>query len=184
MASDDDGRPIPEAVEAYRKADRLDPFGFSGWIGREPHGALQVRLRHGPRRRLRRAGGRAVRRAGQARRRRPVAGGRLVRQPPRHRLRRLGSRSSCSGSARPTTRCPTSPRRHPRATPSPAARPARRQFKALWPQMIADSATDLAYRRLYYYLHKVVDQAIGRILEALALGDGRRHDRRVHLGSR
>jgi choline-sulfatase len=30
---------IPEAVEAYRRADRLDPFGFSGWIGREPHGA-------------------------------------------------------------------------------------------------------------------------------------------------
>ena len=39
MASDDDGRLIPEAVEAYRKADRLSPFGFSGWIGREPHGA-------------------------------------------------------------------------------------------------------------------------------------------------
>ena len=39
MASDDDGRPIAEAVEAYRKADRLNPFGFSGWIGREAHGA-------------------------------------------------------------------------------------------------------------------------------------------------
>ena len=38
-ASDGDGNLIPEAVEAYRRADRLDPFGFSGWIGREPHGA-------------------------------------------------------------------------------------------------------------------------------------------------
>ena len=38
MASDDDGRPIAQAVEAYRKADRLNPFGFSGWIGREAHG--------------------------------------------------------------------------------------------------------------------------------------------------
>jgi choline-sulfatase len=38
MASDGDGKVIPSAVEAYRKADRLDPFGFSGWIGREPHG--------------------------------------------------------------------------------------------------------------------------------------------------
>ena len=26
---------------SYRKADRLDPFGFSGWIGREPHGAAK-----------------------------------------------------------------------------------------------------------------------------------------------
>ena len=33
--------PIADAVEAYRKADRLDPFGFSGWIGREPHGAAR-----------------------------------------------------------------------------------------------------------------------------------------------
>ena len=38
MACDNDGNPIPEAVAAYRNADRLDPFGFSGWIGREPHG--------------------------------------------------------------------------------------------------------------------------------------------------
>ena len=41
-ASDDDGRLIPEAIEAYRKADRLDPFGFSGWLGREPHGAAKA----------------------------------------------------------------------------------------------------------------------------------------------
>ena len=29
-ASDDDGRVIADAVETYRAADRLDPFGFSG----------------------------------------------------------------------------------------------------------------------------------------------------------
>ena len=40
-ASDDEGKAIPEAVAAYRGADRLDPFGFSGWIGREPHGAAK-----------------------------------------------------------------------------------------------------------------------------------------------
>ena len=33
--------------------------------------------------------------------------------------------------------------------------------------MIADQPADLAYRQLYYYLHKIVDQAIGRILDAL-----------------
>ena len=41
LASDDEGRVISEAVEAYQRADRLDPFGFSGWIGREPHGAAK-----------------------------------------------------------------------------------------------------------------------------------------------
>jgi hypothetical protein len=38
MASDRDGMVLAEGMEAYRKANRLDPFGFSGWIGREPHG--------------------------------------------------------------------------------------------------------------------------------------------------
>ena len=32
---------VADAVAVYRRADRLDPFGFSGWIGREPHGAAK-----------------------------------------------------------------------------------------------------------------------------------------------
>ncbi len=49
-----------------------------------------------------------------------------------------------------------------------AGRPAcQERFKAVWPQMIAEQPADLAYRRLYYYLHKLVDQAIGRILDSL-----------------
>ena len=35
----DAGEPIPEGVRAYLDADPLDPFGFSGWVGPEPHGA-------------------------------------------------------------------------------------------------------------------------------------------------
>ncbi|MGI8940255.1 MAG: sulfatase-like hydrolase/transferase [Iamia sp.] len=34
-----DGTVIPEAVQAYLDADPLGPFGFSGWVGPEPHGA-------------------------------------------------------------------------------------------------------------------------------------------------
>jgi arylsulfatase A-like enzyme len=30
---------IPDAVRAYLEADPLRPFGFSGWVGPEPHGA-------------------------------------------------------------------------------------------------------------------------------------------------
>ena len=33
--------------------------------------------------------------------------------------------------------------------------------------MLAEQPADMAYRRLYYYLHKLVDQAIRRILDAL-----------------
>jgi arylsulfatase A-like enzyme len=50
-----------------------------------------------------------------------------------------------------------------------AGRPGcQEQFKGVWPQMVAAQPADLAYRQLYYYLHKLVDRAIGRILEELA----------------
>ena len=37
--NDDDGAVDPEAVQAYLDADPLAPYGFSGWVGPEPHGA-------------------------------------------------------------------------------------------------------------------------------------------------
>jgi arylsulfatase A-like enzyme/putative intracellular protease/amidase len=37
--NDDDGNVDDAAVDAYRTADPLDAYGFSGWIGPEPHGA-------------------------------------------------------------------------------------------------------------------------------------------------
>ncbi len=33
-----EGRVIPDAVDAYLEADPLDAYGFSGWVGPEPHG--------------------------------------------------------------------------------------------------------------------------------------------------
>lgn len=35
----DDGVVLPAAVQAYLDADPLAPYGFSGWVGPEPHGA-------------------------------------------------------------------------------------------------------------------------------------------------
>ena len=140
MASDDDGRPIAEAVEAYRRADRLDPFGFSGWIGREPHGAAKSdcgTVRDGV------FAEQVVDLFGDlagALERRAVAGGRVVREPARHRLRRRLLRAAARASTRPTTPCPTSPRRRRSPTRSPGARPARSSSRTLWPQMVADAA--------------------------------------------
>lgn len=33
------GAPIPKGVEHYKRANRLDEYGFDGWIGPEPHGS-------------------------------------------------------------------------------------------------------------------------------------------------
>jgi arylsulfatase A-like enzyme len=38
--NDDDGVVDPVAVRRYLDADPLGPYGFSGWVGPEPHGAL------------------------------------------------------------------------------------------------------------------------------------------------
>ncbi len=37
--NDDDGVVDPDAVQRYLDADPLGPYGFSGWVGPEPHGA-------------------------------------------------------------------------------------------------------------------------------------------------
>lgn len=34
-------RPVPRVIDLYLSADRLDGYGFTGWIGPEPHGNLQ-----------------------------------------------------------------------------------------------------------------------------------------------
>ena len=36
------GDVIPDAVDAYLRADPLGPFGFSGWVGPEPHGGMHA----------------------------------------------------------------------------------------------------------------------------------------------
>lgn len=38
--NDDKGKVDSSAVERYLQADPLGPYGFSGWVGPEPHGAL------------------------------------------------------------------------------------------------------------------------------------------------
>ncbi len=38
LSIDDDGNPIQENIDAYLQADLLDDYGFSEWVGPEPHG--------------------------------------------------------------------------------------------------------------------------------------------------
>ncbi|HKO58676.1 MAG TPA: sulfatase-like hydrolase/transferase [Thermoanaerobaculia bacterium] len=41
-SNDDEGVPYPQNVETYRAGDRLDDYGFTGWIGPEPHGSAKA----------------------------------------------------------------------------------------------------------------------------------------------
>jgi arylsulfatase A-like enzyme len=167
MASDDEGRLIPEAVEAYRKADRLKPFGFSGWIGREPHGALKSdcgTVRDGV---FAEQVVDLFAELAQASRTGPWLTVASFVNP--HDIAFAGGLYEVLLGFQPSDDTVPEIPEAPSQGDSFAGRPAcQERFRDLWPQMIAALPTDVAYRRLYYYLLKVVDQAIGRILDALA----------------
>lgn len=165
-ASDDDGHVIPDAVAAYREADRLDPFGFSGWIGREPHGVAK-------------SNSGTVRDGVFAEQVSDLFGDltRASREAPwlavasfvnPHDIAFAGGFYELLLGFEPFDDTVPDIPEAPSQSDSFAGRPAcQEQFKALWPKMVAEQPPDLAYRRLYYYLHKLVDQAIARILDAL-----------------
>ncbi len=165
-ASDDEGRPLPEAVEAYRKADRLDPFGFSGWIGREPHGADKSdcgTVRDGV---FAEQVVELFDELAAARSDGPWLTVASFVNP--HDIAFSGFGWEQMLRFGPPDRTVPDVDEPPSQSDSFAGRPACQEaFKALWPEMIFETATDLGYRRLYYYLHKLVDEAIGRILDAL-----------------
>jgi arylsulfatase A-like enzyme len=166
MASDDDGRPIAKAVEAYRRADRLDSFGFSGWIGREPHGAAKAdsgTVRDGVFAKqvvdlfadLARAAS-----AG------PWLAVASFVNP--HDIGFAGGLYEALLGFGPPDETVPDIAEAPSQADSFAGRPAcQERFKIVFPQMLAEAPADMAYRRLYYYLHELVDRAIGRILDSL-----------------
>jgi arylsulfatase A-like enzyme len=166
MASDDAGKPIPEAVEAYRKADRLDPFGFSGWIGREPHGpapAESGKVRDGV------FAEQVVELFGdlaQARRDGPWLAVASFVNP--HDICTYGAIwDQLWKFGPPDDSVPEIPEAPSQSDSFKGRPPCHEQWKAAWWQMAYEQQPDLGYRRLYYYLLKLVDKAIGRILDSL-----------------
>ncbi len=165
-ASDDDGRVIAEAVEAYRKADRLDPFGFSGWIGREPHGAAKSdcgTVRDGV------FAEQVIDLFGELAEASSDGPWLAVASfvNPHDIAFAGGLYELLLGFEGPDDTVPDI-EAPPSQDDSFAGRPAcQEEFKRILPLMIAEAPSDMAYRRLYYYLQKLVDQAIARILDAL-----------------
>ena len=166
MASDDEGRVLPEAVDAYRRADRLDPFGFSGWIGREPHGAAKSdcgTVRDGvfaeqvielfDELAAARADGPWLTVASFVNPHDITFSGFGWEQ-----LLRFGP---------PDDSVPDVAEAPSQSDTFDGRPPCQAAFPEAWARMVYPTATDLGYRRLYYHLHQLVDAAIARILDAL-----------------
>ncbi len=165
-ASDGDGAIIPEAVEAYRRADRLDPFGFSGWIGREPHGADRAdsgTIRDGV------FAEQVVELFAElegARRHGPWLAVASFLNP--HDISVAGfAWEQMWKFGPPDDTVPEIPEPPSQSDPFTGRPDCQKAWRAKWWEMLYEQPADLAYRRLYYSLHKVVDRAIGRVLATL-----------------
>jgi arylsulfatase A-like enzyme len=164
-ASDAKGRVLQDMVELYAKTDRLEPFGFTGWIGREPHG---VDL----------ADSGSVRdtifadqvtdlfdELGRDDDPRPWLAVASFLNP--HDIIFAGPAWEMLGLAPPDDTVPDIPEA-PSQSDGFDGRPGCQQgWVETWPKMAFDIPNDNAYRRLYYWLHKQVDAAIGAVLAAL-----------------
>ncbi len=166
MASDADGRVIADGLEAYRRADRLDPFGFTGWIGREPHGAHRAdcgTVRDGV------FAEQVVDLFGElARARRDGPWLAVASFVNPHDIAGYGMLADQLWKIGPPDDSVPDIAEAPSQSDSFGGRPpCQEQWTAVWWQMLYEQRPDLGYRRLYYFLHKLVDRAIGRILESL-----------------
>ena len=95
-----------------------------------------------------------------------MAGSRIIRQSPRHRV--AGGLYELLLRFDPPDDTVPEIAEAPSQSDSFDNRPrCHEQFMKLWRRMLAEQPADMAYRRLYYFLHKLVDQAISRILQAL-----------------
>ncbi|MGH9096940.1 MAG: sulfatase-like hydrolase/transferase [Acidimicrobiales bacterium] len=166
MANDRAGRVDPEVVDLYGRADRLDRFGFSGWIGREPHGPS------------------------------PADTGLVRDPLFADQVCELFSElADDHADARPFLAVASFVNPHdivfsglgwdafgfpaiddgvPDVGEAPSqadgfdGRPdCHRLFRDLWPQLLYPQPADNDYRRFYLWLHQLVDRAIERILAAL-----------------
>ncbi len=182
LSNDDDGVVDPYAVAAYLDADALDPYGFSGWVGPEPHGAALANsgLRRDPL-----IADRVVawledryarRRAGKVEAARPfllvasfVNPHDIVLFPGWQR------KSPVQPSPLDPPHVPEPPTRHESLADKPAAQVAYRQAypSGYGPAPAIErmyERNDQAYRDLYYRLHAEVDGPLDRVRRAVTEG--------------
>lgn len=159
-----DGTRIASHVDAYRRANRLDAFGFDGWIGAEPHGGnpANAGVVRDP---LFAAEVEDLFADLAADRSRPWLTVASFVNP--HDIVFAGAAWELFGfdpTAAEVPDIPAAPSQGDSHDDRPAAH---RQFVETWPQMVYPQAADNAYRRFYHHLHVLADEAMARVLAAL-----------------
>jgi arylsulfatase A-like enzyme len=165
LANDAQGNVLVDAVELYERADRLDPFGFDGWIGREPHGAgmADTGLVRDP---IFAAQVDDLLGELTADRATPWLAVASFVNP--HDIAFAGPLWDPLGFPPPDATVPDYPEPPSQADPFTGRPRCQEEFRERWAQALFEIPSDVAYRRAYLWLHKLVDRAIATTLDALA----------------
>lgn len=163
--NDGDGQVDPVAVALYERSGRLEPFGFSGWIGREPHGAAKEDTGLVKDGLYAEQVSRLFDQLAVPGRDAPWFAVASFVNP--HDIAFAGAAWDLLGLSAPDDTVPeVAP--PPSQADSFAGRPsAQREFYEVWPKILYEQASLPGYGRLYQYLVKMVDTAIMRIIDAL-----------------
>jgi arylsulfatase A-like enzyme len=164
-ANDAMGNVLQEMVELYQRTDRLEPFGFTGWIGREPHGAD-------------RADSGVVRDNVYSDQVADMFAQLADDDDPRpwlavasfvnpHDITFAGPAWDLLQFPHPDDTVPDIPEAPSQGDSFDGRPDVQRQWAQTWPKMAFPIPLDNDYRRLYMYLHKLVDAAIMTVLDAL-----------------
>jgi len=166
MTNDRHGNVLADAVAEYQRAEKLEPYGFSGWIGPEPHGADPANA--------------------------AVVRDSIFAEQMSEMFDQLGREGDggepwlavasflnphdivFSGEPWKMFGFPPVPEWVPDVPEAPSLqdsledRPAcQKAFRDVWPKMVFPQPTDMLFRRLYHFLQAMVDESIARILESL-----------------
>ncbi|MGI8792246.1 MAG: sulfatase-like hydrolase/transferase, partial [Acidimicrobiales bacterium] len=164
--SDAAGVVFDDAVDAYLRADRLDPFGFSGWIGREPHGADPADSGYARDEIFATQVSDLFGRLGDGGDDDPWLAIASLVNP--HDIVFAGMAWEALGMATPDDSVPGGPPA-PSQDDSLDDRPGcHRAWRDVWTKMLWEQQPDASHRSFYLWLHEVVDRAIDRILDSLA----------------
>ena len=163
--NDSDGRVDPAAVALYEHTGRLEPFGFSGWIGREPHGAAKEDTGLVRDELYAEQVTQLFAELAKPGRNAPWLTVASFVNP--HDIAFVGATWDFFGMTPPDDAVPEVAR-PPSQSDSFDGRPsAQRDFHDVWPRILYEQASLPGYARLYQFLIKMVDTAIMRILDAL-----------------
>ncbi|MFN8025754.1 MAG: sulfatase-like hydrolase/transferase [Acidimicrobiia bacterium] len=150
------------AVDAYRRTSRLEPWGFAGWIGREPHGAYlgDTGLVRDPL---------FAQQADEL-----FADLRDEERPWLSVISLVNPHDIAFSTLQDNFGFPVPDDAVPEVDAAPSQADAlddrpqvQQQFHDVWPQMLIPQPTDATYRRFYYWLHALADRAITTVLDAL-----------------